>query len=269
MKKLSIIFILFILVGGGCLSPNRNKGVDQTNDTSNDPTQEEENILVSLPEDGDTVESPLVIEGSARVFENVVDWAITTEGGYPLQSGFFQTDAQDVGEFGDFSERIFLDATVTGNVVLEVFTYSAKDGEKQDIVTRHITVEETEKVSVNVYFVDPLIQGNDGCGELDVEKRTVLATNNVAELAIKELLAGPQSEWGVTEIPDQTELNRISISDSIATVEFTSPNITRWSGGACHVTALRKQIEETLLQFPSVDRVEILVNGNSEDILQP
>lgn len=124
------------------------------------------------------------------------------------------------------------------------------------------------KTSFEVYFIDPEMQDFD-CSVVDFEKRTVDATENVEELAVRELIEGPESNWAITSVPAGTTLNTFSIEDGVARVDFGSPDITKWSGGSCFVTSLRSQIEHTLLQFSTIDEVEISVNGESEEILQP
>jgi len=41
-------------------------------------------------------------------------------------------------------------------------------------------------------------------------------------------------------------------------------------GGSCRVTTIRSQVEQTLMQFPSVTSVRISVEGYADDeVLQP
>ena len=89
-----------------------------------------------------------------------------------------------------------------------------------------------------------------------------------AELALLELLEGPESAWAESYVPTLTTLDTITISSGVAQVNFVGSSSADWSGGSCRVTALRSQVEQTLLQFPSISSVEITVNGSS-DILEP
>lgn len=265
MKKLSLIAFALLLAGAGCLGGSTQ--VDNSPDAVMDET--EANIVVDSPTAGDSVTSPIEMTGRARVFENVVDYAIKTEDGDVLASGFFTADAPDVGKFGDFNERVFLPSTSGDSIILEVFSTSARDGSVQDLVRIPLTLTDTGTSSVEAYFVDSAIAATEDCTAVDFEKRTAHKTVNVAELALVELLKGPTSSWAVTEIPEGTKLNSITIRDGVADVDFYSPNPARWSGGSCHTTAIRAQIEQTLLQFPTVDSVEISVNGDSHNILIP
>jgi hypothetical protein len=74
--------------------------------------------------------------------------------------------------------------------------------------------------------------------------------------------AGRGADWG-----ERVRLNSLTIVDGVARADF-SPEITAHPGGALVTTLIRKQIEETLLQFSTVDQVEITVDGQS-DRLQP
>lgn len=267
-KRFATAFFLLLLAGGGCINPvGEQEGIPS--DVARVTDQEASNIRLTAPQDATVVTSPLNISGSARVFENVVNWRITNNAGDVLSEGFTSSNSPDVGEFGNFEDRIFLPALTESEFILQVFDYSAKDGSMENVVERHLRVDSLEKSVVNVYFIDPALQQNNDCSEVDFEKRTMLKTQNVAELAVEELLQGPTSEWAVTEVPDYTTLNSISIQNGTAYVDFDTYNINAWNGGACKVTALRAQIEQTLLQFPTVDRVAITVNGESEEILQP
>jgi len=80
----------------------------------------------------------------------------------------------------------------------------------------------------------------------------------------KEVLTYPGrgADWG-----ERVQLNSLTIIDGVARADF-SPEITAHAGGALVTSLIRKQIEETLLQFSTVDQVEITVDGQP-DRLQP
>lgn len=265
MKKLSFIACTLVLVGAGCLSGS---AIVEDTPTSVDE-ENKENIRVESPQSGDVVTSPITVSGEARVYENVVDWRIVSNDGDVLDQGFFAATPADIGMFGPFEGRVFLPVLESDDFVLELFTYSAMDGSVRDLVSLPLTAADTGTTSVEVYFIDAEIAAAEDCTAVDFEKRTTGATVNTAEMALLELLKGPTSDWAVTEIPDGTELNSIVIRDGVADVDFYSPNPARWSGGSCHTTAIRAQIEQTLLQFPTVDSVEISVNGDAHNILIP
>ncbi|MFA6130776.1 MAG: Gmad2 immunoglobulin-like domain-containing protein [Patescibacteria group bacterium] len=261
MKKCLFLLLGLTFLGAGCSFFS----------TQDDPNTEEpeSNIVLESPADGSIVTSPLTLSGRARVFENVVSWSILDHSGVSVLEGNVIANAPDTGEFGDFEARIFLPVLEDENFTLEVFTYSAMDGSQQDVVTRSLKLDSLEKTSVDVYFMDAAAAEYGDCSAVDFEKRTMAYTTNVAELALSELLSGPTSEWATTVVPNFTTIKSVSVKNGVATVEFESPDINEWSGGSCRVTAMRAQIEKTLMQFDTVDSVVVSVNGEEETIFQP
>jgi len=84
------------------------------------------------------------------------------------------------------------------------------------------------------------------------------------ELTPEELNAG----WS-TNIPLGTYLRYVNIKGGVAEVSLSSE--LGKSAGSCAVTAIRSQIEKTLLQFSYISSVKICVenNCNQDEILQP
>lgn len=231
--------------------------------------QQAENIRVTNLVSNSVVTSPLLVEGEARVFENSVAWQVRALDETVLGQGHFMADAPDIGQFGPFSEEIFLPVLNEESFYLDIFAFSAKDGERIDVVRRPLKVDNTQKTSVNVYFgdTDAIVAGD--CTAVDFEKRTVHKTLAPAKLALTELINGTTAGWATDEMPEGTSLNSVTIVNGVAKVDFGSYYEQGWSGGSCKVSVLRAQIEQTLKQFDSVDSVEITVNGKSDSILQP
>ncbi len=124
---------------------------------------------------------------------------------------------------------------------------------------------ESETMTLQVYF---LVEGE----ELFAVERQVPQTQAVARAALEELLSGPtQVEQGQnigTEIPAGVSILGLEIENGTARADFSS-ELDAGVAGSARVTAIRQQIERTLLQFESVNQVEISVEGNTEDVLQP
>ncbi len=93
-----------------------------------------------------------------------------------------------------------------------------------------------------------------------------------AEAALRELLEGPTREERdqglTTEIPEGTRLEKLTINEGTARAAF-SEELDKGVAGSMRVTTIREQIERTLLQFPTVERVVIEVDGRVDDVLQP
>jgi hypothetical protein len=303
------IAILAILVGAGCLKTSPKKAAapaDTSTAINNIPFQQyvtkpdvpaeapkdldvpseqpnvkpgesasvSQNVIVSSLVKNATLANPFVILGRARVFENQVSWRVRDGHGRTLASGSALTNAPEPGRFGQFRVRAFFDRLPeTSAGKLEVYTLAASNGTEQDIVS--IPVAFTQKViPVKAFFSniknDP--QTLD-CGKVYAATRRVPLTENVAEAAMLELLKGPSSaEQSVgfrTSVYPGTTLRSISVKDGTATVDF-SKEFLNAVAGSCHVAALSAQVSETLKQFPSVQNVKILVEGqDAADKIQP
>ncbi len=73
---------------------------------------------------------------------------------------------------------------------------------------------------------------------------------------------GRGPDWG-----PRVTLRGLTISNGVATADF-SKEMMAYGGGSARVAAISRQITETLKQFPSVQEVRILVDGQP-DMLQP
>ncbi|MDQ0999790.1 hypothetical protein QFZ28_000190 [Neobacillus niacini] len=73
-----------------------------------------------------------VIRGKARVFEGVFQYAVIS-GTEILQENHYQTDGAPA--WGNFEITVEKELLTNGEVSIELFVYSAKDGSKTDILT--------------------------------------------------------------------------------------------------------------------------------------
>lgn len=108
------------------------------------PTQvpTESNITISSPKPNDAVKFPFLITGQARVFENQLSYRITDEKGNRLSSGNTMANSPDAGQFGPFTITIKdLGDFDDGNMRIEVFQNSARDGSEIDKVTIPVTLQ--------------------------------------------------------------------------------------------------------------------------------
>ena len=63
-------------------------------------------------------------------------------------------------------------------------------------------------------------------------------------------------------------IQSLTVEDGVAKIDFDE-QMEFQMGGSCRVAAIWAQITETLKQFPTIDSVEVSINGRTEDILQP
>lgn len=241
----------------------------------------EPNIIIESPKANEEVVSPIKLKGLARVFENNFNYRLTDSEGVVLSEGYGTADSPDVGLFGVFDTEIYFKSN-SDTGTLEVFSQSAKDGEEINkvIIPLFLKASEApspdesdiETLTVKVYFMNNKLDPEITCGKVFPVERVIPKTQAVAKAAIEELLKGPSDNERymqyTTQLNDDIVLNKITILEGVATVDFNS-KLDEGVGGSCRVGLIRKQIEETLKQFNSVKDVVISIEGNSEEILQP
>lgn len=118
-----------------------------------------------------------------------------------------------------------------------------------------------ETTSIILYF-------GDQEGFLVAEKRSIPKTRGVARAAVQELIRGPAAGSGLLPtLPPGTSLNSIKISEGTATVDFSKELQTGHKGGSAGEMVTVYSIVNTLTQFPTVQRVQVLVEGRVVETL--
>lgn len=98
-------------------------------------------IVVTSPERGATVRSPIVVQGSASAFEGVVNVEVLDAGGVELARGSTTASQPDAGQHGPFRAEILVPAAgATRQVTLRVFWRSPRDGTPMDEVRIPLTL---------------------------------------------------------------------------------------------------------------------------------
>jgi len=121
--------------------------------------------------------------------------------------------------------------------------------------------EEIKEVEVNLYFADENAQ------YLIPESRKIAQTENLVKQTIDELIKGPQSNNLYPTIPKTTRIKALYISDGIAYIDLSSEVIKDHPGGSTGELLTVYSIVMTLTSFPEIEKVQILVEGNSGDTL--
>lgn len=244
------------------------------NGENNDSPAEKSNIVVSSPQPGSTILSPIIVRGEARVFENNVIVRVTYPDGRHIMTDFTTARADEVGTFGAFDAELFLPKLSSQDIVLEVLWESPEDASDLDVVRIPLTVETLDTTNVQVYFSNDRLDPEAlDCISVFPVTREMAKTQDVARLAIIELLKGPnaleRAQNYFTSIPQTSvRLNSLDVVNGQALADFNEW-LDYQVGGSCRVQAIRSQIERTLKQFPSIQNVVVSINGRAEDILQP
>lgn len=228
------------------------------------------NVIVTSPTPNSTIGLPLVITGSARVFENTFNYRLLDADGTVLAEGNSMSNAPDAGQFGDFTVTTSYSAPSGATGTAEVFDYSAKDGAVIDLASVPVVFPAIESMMVKTFWSPAGL--NFACSTtMSSTERRIPKTVAVGYAALTELLAGPNTQetrdnW-TTSIPVGVSIKSLTITDGVAKVQFSS-NLE--SGGSCRVSLIRAQIEATLKQFSTVTSVIISTEGKTpEESLQP
>lgn len=137
---------------------------------------------------------------------------------------------------------------------------SATGADETEGPTAEQPLEPTATRTVRVYFAR---------GEyLGVVTRTIPETPAIARAAMEELLAGPsatEAGWGFSsEVPGGTRLLGLTIDGGTARVDLSGEFES--GGGMLSVTMRLAQVVYTLTQFPTVERVVLLMDGEVVDV---
>ena len=85
---------------------------------------------------------------------------------------------------------------------------------------------------------------------------------------MNELIKGPTAQSGLyATIPPGTRLMDIKIEDGLATVDFSEAIKSKHPGGSAGESLTIGSIVNTLTQFPTVQKVQILVEGRVVETL--
>lgn len=153
--------------------------------------------------------------------------------------------------------------TIEEGEVSKVITDETYNEIKEKQVGENENIEENSQ-TVTLHF-QKLVDGKETIVE---EEREVSfdSEGGVEKAALLALLEGPNKEGLTTSINENTELLSLKIEDGVAKADFSSE--IEPGGGSAWVTSIRDQITKTLMQFDSVNKVKILIEGE-ENRLQP
>jgi len=233
-------------------------------------------IVAFSPKIGETVKSPVTIEGQAKgtwFFEAVFPIKIVDENGKELATGHGTATSDWMTEnFVPFTAEINFDpgTALKGNIVLQNDNPSGMPEKSKQI---QIPVNfSPETTNIKVYFNNSKLDPEVSCNKVFAVEREIPKTTAVGQAALLELLKGPtdaeKADGYFTSINTGVKINKLTIGQGIAKADFDE-QLDYQVGGSCRVSAIHAQITQTLEQFSSVKSVVISIDGRTEDILQP
>ncbi|MBS4026045.1 MAG: GerMN domain-containing protein [Clostridia bacterium] len=116
----------------------------------------------------------------------------------------------------------------------------------------------TGEYKLTLFFSDPLGQ------YLVKEERVIPKVEGIGRSAVNELIKGPNLASNLMPtVPDNTILLDINVKqeEKLAIVDFSRALVENHMGGSSAEALTVYSIVNTLTQFPTVERVQILVNG--------
>jgi hypothetical protein len=104
------------------------------------PQAVSDSVAIYSPRPGETTSRTLTVSGAARAFEAHVAWRVKDSNGRVVANGFALASLGSSLVWGTLEMSVTIPASVTGNVTLEVFWPSPKDGEPLGLVQVPLTV---------------------------------------------------------------------------------------------------------------------------------
>ena len=121
--------------------------------------------------------------------------------------------------------------------------------------------KEPAVIDVAVYYV----KYTDNDMYLVREVHTVKETSRILETAVEELIRGkPQTKGAFTILPPDTEVLEISVTDKLATVNFSKEVLNANVGSGGEALGIQS-IVNTLTEFETIDRVAFEVEGTLDE----
>jgi len=161
----------------------------------------------------------------------------------------------------------------THEVELEVVTSGGAEalvGWSFDVDAAEPPGEAAEGATVTLYFPDRALTLAGFDGEFGITRpvqRTVDAEGDLVEAAVEELIRGPLPEDGevAAGIPPTARLLGMEVEGGVARLDFSEEFARDHWGGTQGLTQTVQSIVYTLTEFPEIDAVQVLVNGEPWD----
>ncbi|MBE0448250.1 MAG: GerMN domain-containing protein [Actinobacteria bacterium] len=152
-------------------------------------------------------------------------------------------------EEGDKSSTSVTDA--------QEYSKAARDAESPDTAgeDKAAKTSKAQTIAVTLYFSD------DQAEHLVPEIHQIKKTSTVAKAAMEELIKGPAESGHHATIPPETKVLGVEINQNIAYVNFSQELIDQHWGGSAGERMTIASIVDTLTEFKSIQKVQILVEG--------
>lgn len=226
----------------------------------------------------DAVSFPLTISGSAKgtwFFEADFPITVVDAKGTKIAAAIARATedwmtTDFIGFTATAADTLAVPASETGEII---FAKSNPSGLPENNAEYRLPIKFADKyLTVGVFFPNKNDKKNTDCRLVNKLSRIIVATKAMARASLEQLIAGPTAEektqGSFSNINPATKIQKLYIENGAAYADF-SADLEKGVAGSCNVTTIRSQIESTLLQFNTIKKVVISIDGRTEDILQP
>lgn len=116
-------------------------------------------------------------------------------------------------------------------------------------------------VNIKVYYPD-----ENATGLVAVEK-SIKDTDNKYQAAVEALIAGTDKKGLANVFPKKAKLLQVTVSGKVAKVDFSRELQKNFVGGSTGEEMLVGSVVNTLTEFPEIQKVQILVDGQEVETL--
>ena len=116
-------------------------------------------------------------------------------------------------------------------------------------------------VNIKVYYPD-----ENATGLVAVEK-SIKDTDNKYQAAVEALMAGTDKKGLANGFPKKAKLLQVTVSGKVAKVDFSRELQKNFVGGSTGEEMLVGSVVNTLTEFPEIQKVQILVDGQEVETL--
>lgn len=227
------------------------------------------NIEVDRPARGETVGDVLLLEGRSTAYEATVLYEVRQDDGTVLGEGYVMGGS--MGEMAPFAGDATIDppTDVAGAVIFT--TESAEDGSLQEASVVRVAFGEPEERPGGLTRFSVFFHRGE---ELVEVGRETGRTTGVLRAALEALFAGPKPEEDGEELTswfsEDTEDNLLGVNlreDGTAVVDLDNAGIEGASSSAGS-RMLREELDATVFQFATVERIEYRLNGSCDAFWQ-
>jgi hypothetical protein len=234
------------------------------------------NIELDSPEAGDVVGSRVALRGRARAFEGTVDVAVVEDGGREVGRGFVTGSGGP--DLGPFDGRVAVGETSARAGALVLRTASAEDGSVLEATVVRVRFAACDVPDGEAGGSGRTVLVHFLCGEPDpypvviALPRPIGEGSGVLRAALEAQLEGPteaEREAGIESqfAPASAGLLRgVTVSDGLAVVDLDGRIRQELSqvGTSAGGVGFLDQLDATVFQFSTVDRVEYRIDGSCD-----